>query len=83
VAVVAVVDARWGKPVASSRRRRLADGGDARHRPLVAGERKKESEERVREREERVGEVGSPVPDFEPPFLFVPFSFFFLFFDSS
>ena len=78
--VVAVVGACWGEPVGSSRRRRLAGGGDARRQPLVAGERKREREERVREREERFGGVGSPVPDFYPPsFLF----HFPLFFDSS
>jgi len=52
---VAVMDAHWGKPVASSRRRRVADSGDARRRPLVAGERKRDSEKRVREGEERWG----------------------------
>jgi len=76
VAVVAVVDVRWGKPVASSRRRRVEDGGHARRRPLVAGERKRESEERVREREECFGGVGSPVPDFDPPSFLFHFSFF-------
>ena len=38
--------------VVSSRRQRVANGGDARRRPLIAGERKRESEsERVTKRE--------------------------------
>ena len=39
---VAVMDAHWGKPVASSRRRRVADSDDARRRPVLAGERESE-----------------------------------------
>ena len=65
-----------GEPVASSRRRRVEGGGDARRRPLVTGERKRESDERVREREERFGGVGSPVPDFDPPSFLFHFPFF-------
>ena len=41
--------------VVSSRRQRVANGGDARRRPLVAGERKRESE---REAERERGGVG-------------------------
>jgi len=39
-----------GGPMVSSRRRRVADSSDAKRRPLVAGERKREIEKRVRER---------------------------------
>ena len=65
-----------GEPVASSRWRRVADGGDARRRPLVADERKRESEERVREREKRLGESGLPCPT-STPLPFCSISLFF------
>ena len=71
-----MVDAQWGESVVSSCRRCVADGGDARRRPLVAGERKRESEsERVREREGARGLLGCFRPDL--PLLFVSLFFFF------
>ena len=76
VAVVAVVDARLGNWWPSSRRRRVADGSDARRRPLVAGERKRESDERVRERG-ALGESGLRCPISIRPSPFCSISFFF------
>jgi len=60
----------------SSCRQRVVDGGDARRRPLVAGERKRESEsEAERERARHLGELGLRYPTSTP--LFVPFFLFF------
>ena len=62
-------------PVASSRRRRVADGSDAGRRPVVAGER--EGAVRFREREEGRGCFRFPLAgESHPPFA--DFSFFWL-----